>query len=39
MPHCGLEKYVRAIVKAFGRDPRILAWDVWNEPDNPNTSS
>lgn len=34
-----LEKYVRAIVKRFGRDARVLAWDVWNEPDNPNTSS
>jgi hypothetical protein len=30
-----LEGYVKAIVGAFANDPRILAWDVWNEPDNP----
>lgn len=35
----GLERYVRDVVKRFARDPRVLAWDVWNEPDNPNTSS
>jgi hypothetical protein len=29
-----LESYVRAIVRAFGRDPRVLAWDVYNEPGN-----
>ena len=34
-----LETYVKGIVKAFGKDRRILAWDVWNEPDNRNTSS
>jgi hypothetical protein len=26
-------------VKAFANDPRILAWDLWNEPDNGNDSS
>ncbi len=30
-----LEAYVKAIVGAFANDKRILAWDVWNEPDNP----
>lgn len=30
-----LENYVKDIVGQFGHDPRILAWDVWNEPDNP----
>jgi hypothetical protein len=30
-----LEKYVEDIVGTFAKDPRILAWDVWNEPDNP----
>src|SRR5690242_13668962 len=30
-----LEAYVKGIVGAFGKDPRVLAWDVWNEPDNP----
>ena len=34
-----LEAYVKGVVGAFGRDPRILAWDVWNEPDNTNASS
>ena len=29
-----LEAYAGGIVAAFARDPRILAWDVWNEPDN-----
>jgi hypothetical protein len=28
------EAYVKGIVGAFGKDDRILAWDVWNEPDN-----
>ena len=34
-----LEAYVKGIVGAFARDPRILAWDVWNEPDNTNGGS
>ena len=34
-----LEKYVKGIVAAFAHDPRILAWDIWNEPDNGNDSS
>jgi hypothetical protein len=29
-----LESYVKGVVGAFANDPRILAWDVWNEPDN-----
>ena len=29
-----LEAYVRGVVGRFARDPRVLAWDVWNEPDN-----
>lgn len=29
-----LEAYVRGIVRRFAHDPRVLAWDVWNEPDN-----
>ncbi len=29
-----LEKYVKGVVGAFGKDDRILGWDVWNEPDN-----
>ena len=34
-----LEQYVKGVVGAFARDPRILAWDIWNEPDNTNGSS
>ena len=29
------EHYVKDIVGRFAKDDRILAWDVWNEPDNP----
>ena len=29
-----LEDYVEGIVGAFGQDPRVLAWDIWNEPQN-----
>ncbi|HKE96389.1 MAG TPA: hypothetical protein VKB34_18925 [Povalibacter sp.] len=29
-----LREYVIGVVGKFARDPRILAWDVWNEPDN-----
>jgi hypothetical protein len=29
-----LEAYVKGVVGAFANDPRVLAWDVWNEPDN-----
>jgi len=34
-----LEAYVKGVIAAFGKDDRILAWDIWNEPDNMNTSS
>lgn len=34
-----LEAYVKGVVKAFAKDRRILAWDLWNEPDNENKSS
>lgn len=29
-----LEKYVKAVISGFAKDPRILGWDLWNEPDN-----
>ena len=29
-----LEGYVKDIVGTFAKDPRIIAWDVWNEPNN-----
>ena len=31
-PH--LEAYIQGLIAAFRDDPRILAWDLWNEPDN-----
>ena len=34
-----LAAYVRGVVGAFHNDRRILAWDVWNEPDNTNNGS
>ena len=34
-----LESYVKGVVGAFAGDQRILAWDLWNEPDNGNDSS
>jgi hypothetical protein len=29
-----LERYVTAVLQRHGRDPRILAWDLYNEPCN-----
>ncbi|QYE36205.1 glycoside hydrolase family 5 protein [Polymorphobacter sp. PAMC 29334] len=29
-----LEAYVRGVVGRFANDRRVLAWDIWNEPDN-----
>jgi hypothetical protein len=34
-----LEAYVKGVVGAFAGDRRVLAWDVWNEPDNTNDLS
>jgi hypothetical protein len=34
-----LKAYVQGVVGAFATDRRVLAWDVWNEPDNRNESS
>lgn len=34
-----LEAYVKGVIGAFANDPRVLAWDIWNEPDNLNGSS
>lgn len=34
-----LEAYVEGVVSAFAHDNRVLAWDIWNEPDNTNDSS
>ena len=32
--HGRLESYVKGVVGRFAHDPRVIAWDVWNEPDN-----
>ena len=32
-------EYAQDVVRTFAGDKRILAWDVWNEPDNTNASS
>jgi len=37
--HPRLEAYVRGVVGAFAKDERVLAWDIWNEPDNVNPGS
>jgi hypothetical protein len=29
-----LKKYVQGVIGAFAHDDRVLAWDLWNEPDN-----
>jgi hypothetical protein len=34
-----IERYVEGVIGAFAHDPRILAWDLWNEPDNDNAGS
>jgi hypothetical protein len=31
-----LQRYVQAVVRRFARDRRVLAWDIFNEPDNIN---
>lgn len=34
-----LKAYVQGVVGAFANDPRVLAWDLWNEPSNGNIGS
>ncbi len=31
-----LRAYVQGVIAAFAKDDRVLAWDLWNEPDNTN---
>ena len=31
-----LERYIKDIVGAFGPDPRVILWDIYNEPGNSN---
>jgi hypothetical protein len=32
--HGRLRAYVQGVVERFADDSRVLAWDIWNEPDN-----
>lgn len=34
-----MEEYVRALARRYGNDPRVLIWNVWNEPGNSNRLS
>jgi hypothetical protein len=34
-----LRQYVQGVIGAFRYDRRVLAWDLWNEPDNENGNS
>lgn len=34
-----LKPYVSDVISHYGKDKRILAWDLFNEPDNPNANS
>lgn len=34
-----LQPYVTDVVTRFGKDDRVIVWDLFNEPDNPNTNS
>ncbi len=34
-----LGNYITGVVGAFKNDPRVLLWDIWNEPDNTNGNS
>jgi Cellulase (glycosyl hydrolase family 5) len=34
-----LERYVKGVITRFAEDARVLAWDLWNEPDNTNVLS
>lgn len=31
-----LERFVKGVIERFSDDERVLAWDLWNEPDNTN---
>jgi hypothetical protein len=34
-----LESYVKDTIRRYAKDPRVLAWDIMNEPDNTNRGS
>ncbi len=37
--HPLLEAYTKGVIARFRDDARIICWDIWNEPDNPNDNS
>jgi hypothetical protein len=37
--YSSLKPYVQSVLRRFGNDTRVLLWDLFNEPDNPNTGS
>lgn len=37
--HDELQPYVTAVIKRYKDDKRVLIWDLYNEPDNPNRNS
>lgn len=37
--HDEMEGYVKGVIGRFGKDKRVHAWDLFNEPDNPNVSA
>ena len=37
--HHEIQGYIEGVVGHFRKDRRILAWDVFNEPDNPNRTA
>ncbi len=34
-----LEPYVTGVIECYRHDPRVVAWDLWNEPENDNANS
>jgi hypothetical protein len=34
-----MESYVKETIRRYGKDTRVCAWDIMNEPDNTNASS
>jgi hypothetical protein len=37
--HAALKPYVQGVLVRFKDDPRVLAWDLFNEPDNKNVDA
>jgi len=37
--HGLLEDYTKGVIRRFKDDPRVVVWDLWNEPDNHNENS